>query len=275
MGTSHDLAFTGGRVLRVHDSGRGDALTVVWHHGTPQTGALLAPVLAAADARGIRVVSYGRPGYGGSAPAPGRTVGSAAEDVRSLADALGLERFAVVGASGGGSHALACAALLPERVVAAVGLAAVAPYTEEFDWFGGMADPTSLRAAREGREARLAHGLTHEFEPESFVEPDWAALRGEWAALGTDAGQAGAAGPDGEVDDDVAYVSPWGFELTAVRRPVLLAQGGADRVIPAAHARHLLARLPDAELWLRPRDGHISVLEALPTAFDWLLARVR
>ncbi|MEV6902589.1 alpha/beta hydrolase [Amycolatopsis sp. NPDC051372] len=275
MGTSHDLTLAGDRVLRVHDSGRGDARTVVWLHGTPQTGTLLAPVLQAADARGIRVVSYGRPGYGGSSTVPGRTIGSAAEDVRLAADALGLGRFAVVGASGGGSHALAAAAQLPDRVTAAVALAGVAPYTEEFDWFAGMADPTSLRAAREGREARMAHALTHEFDPASFVATDWAALEGAWGPLGADAGEAGGAGHDGEVDDDVAYASGWAFELADVRTPVLLVQGGADRVVPASHAQYLLAHLPDAQLWLRPRDGHISVLNALPTALDWLLAQPR
>ncbi|QRP48816.1 alpha/beta fold hydrolase [Amycolatopsis sp. FDAARGOS 1241] len=275
MGTSHDVKVANGRVLRAHDSGRGESLTVLWHHGTPQTGALLEPVLAAADARGIRVVSYGRPGYGGSTVTPGRTVGAAAEDVRCVADALGLDRFAVAGASGGGSHALACAALLPDRVTAAATLAAVAPYTEEFDWFAGMADPASLRAAREGREARLAHAATHDFNPASFVAPDWAALEGAWGPLGTDAGAAGAAGPDGEVDDDVAYVSPWGFALADVRTPVLLGQGSADRVIPEAHVHHLFAHLPDAQLWLRPRDGHISILTALPVVFDWLLDAAR
>ncbi|WP_326837108.1 alpha/beta hydrolase [Amycolatopsis rhabdoformis] len=271
MGTSHDLTLADGRVLRVHDSGRGEERTVVWFHGTPQTGALLAPVLAAANARGIRVISYGRPGYGGSTTAPGRTIGSAAGDVRELAEALDLEQFAVVGASGGGSHALACAALLPERVTEAVVFAPVAPYTEEFDWFAGMADPTSLRAAQEGREKRLAHGLTHEFDPESFVAADWASLEGDWSTLGADAGAAGSASPDGEVDDDVAYVSPWGCDPAEVHMPVLLVQGGADRVIPAAHARHLSGLLPDSALWLRDSDGHISVLEALPAALDWLL----
>jgi pimeloyl-ACP methyl ester carboxylesterase len=84
------------------------AFTVVWHHGSPRTGALLEPLQSAAARRGIRLLSYGRPSYGGSSPRPGREVASAAADVAQLADVFGVARFAVMGASGGGPHALAC-----------------------------------------------------------------------------------------------------------------------------------------------------------------------
>jgi pimeloyl-ACP methyl ester carboxylesterase len=271
MGTVRELTLADGRVLRVHDTGRGGALTVVWHHGTPQTGALLAPLVEAADARDIRVISYGRPGYGGSSVLPGRTVASAADDVRQLADSLDVGRFATMGASGGGPHALACAAVLPDRVRGVVCYASVAPYTEEFDWYAGMADDSALRASREGREARLAHGATAEFNEDAFLPIDWKTLESTWSSLGKDAGAASASA-EAQADDDVAFTSPWGFDLTAVTAPVLLAQGGADRVIPVSHAESLLRGLPNAELWLRPRDGHISVLETLPVTLDWLLA---
>ena len=109
--TERDVHLADGRTLHVYDSG-GDGEVVVWHHGSPQTGAPLAPVLEAARERGLRHVSYGRPSYGGSSPQPGRDVAGAARDVEQLADALGFERFATLGASGGGPHALACAALL-------------------------------------------------------------------------------------------------------------------------------------------------------------------
>jgi pimeloyl-ACP methyl ester carboxylesterase len=271
--SAQDVRLSDGRVLRVHDSGPAPAGTLVWHHGSPQTGALLDPLLEAAGARGLRLVSYGRPSYGGSTPRPGRDVASAAGDVAAVCDALGIARCAVMGASGGGPHALACAALLPDRVGAAVCLAGIAPYSDAFDWYAGMADPQGLRAAREGRAARAAYAEVEEFDESSFVEPDWAALSGPWATLGEDAGRAGAAGPDGLVDDDVAFASPWGFALADVTRPVLLVQGGRDRVVPPAHARHQLDGLPHAELWLRPADGHVSVLEAVPVAMDWLLAQ--
>jgi pimeloyl-ACP methyl ester carboxylesterase len=272
--SERDVQLDDGRMLRAHDSGLsgGAAFTLFWHHGSPQTGALLEPLLAAAAERGIRLLSYGRPSYGGSTPRPGRDVASAAADVAQIADAFGIGQFAVMGASGGGPHALACAALLPGRVAGAVCLASPAPMTDDFDWFDGMVSPGGPRAAMAGRDARERYAATEEFDPESFTPSDWAALEGAWSSLGADAGRAGREGPDGLIDDDVAFVSPWGFEVTQITTPVLLVQGGEDRVIPPAHAQWLLRHVPRSELWLRPRDGHVSVLDACPVAMDWLLA---
>jgi pimeloyl-ACP methyl ester carboxylesterase len=268
--TSAEITLEDGRTLRAYDSG-GDGSVIVWHHGTPQTGALIAPLLEAAANRSIRMVSYARPSYGGSTPNPGRDVASAASDTEQVADAFGVERFAVMGASGGGPHALACAALLGDRVSRAATLASLAPFTDDFDWFEGMAAPQALRAARDGREARAA--LPQEFDPDTFTDRDWAVLEGRWKALGEDAGKAGAAGPEGAIDDDLAFAMPWGFELERVVAPVLLAHGGEDRVVPLSHAHFILDRLPNAELWLRPRDGHVSILDAVPIAMDWLRDR--
>jgi pimeloyl-ACP methyl ester carboxylesterase len=263
-----DVRLDDGRTLRVYDSGGG--FTVVWHHGSPQTGAPLAPLLEAAAERGIRLVSYGRPSYGGSTPNAGRDVASAAADAARIADALGVERFAVMGASGGGPHALACAAVLGERVVGAVAVSGLAPFTEDFDWFAGMVAPGGLRAALRGRESRARFAESDEFDQNSFTAADWAALSGTWASLGEDATRAGTAGPDGLIDDDVAFVSPWGFEVTEIDAPVLIVQGGEDRVVPPAHADWLVRHCPRSELWLRPRDGHVSILDACPLALDWL-----
>jgi len=265
-----------GRTLRTYDSAAEaapDALTIVWNHGSPQTGALLPPLLSAAAVRGIRLVSYGRPSYSGSSPLPGRDVASAAADVAQVADALGIARFAVMGASGGGPHALACAALRPDRVTGVVCLASIAPFTDEFDWFAGMASDGGLRAAAAGRDARARYAETDEFDPDSFVAADWAALSGDWASLGADAGRAGDAGPDGLIDDDVAFASPWGFELSAVTAPVLVVQGGRDRVVPPAHADWLARHVRRSELWYRPDDGHVSILHECPAAMDWLAAQ--
>jgi len=216
------------------------------------------------------LVSYGRPSYGGSSPRPGRDVASAAPDVAQIADALRIERFALMGASGGAPHALACAALLPERVTGVVCLASPAPFTDEFEWFDGMVSPGGLRAALAGRNARERYAATEEFDVESFTPADWEALDSRWSSLGADASLAFQAGPDGLIDDDVAYVSPWGFELTRITAPVLFVQGGEDRVVPPAHAEWLLRHCPRSELWVRPEDGHISVLDACPDAMDWL-----
>jgi pimeloyl-ACP methyl ester carboxylesterase len=293
MVTTRDIRLYDGRVLRVHDSaGAGSAgagspqtgarpFTILWFHGTPQTGALLEPLVAAAAARGIRMLSYGRPSYGGSSSQPGRTVADAAADVGQLADALELDTFAVMGASGGGPHALACAALLPGRVSAVACLATLAPLnlapvnTDGIDWFSGMISDGALRSAMRGREARVRYEETAEFDPQSFVDSDYAALETVWTSLGADVGLASAAGSDGAIDDDLAYVAPWGFEPADITVPVLLAHGGRDRVVPPSHAHWLLDQCRDGELWLRPNDGHIAVLNASSVAMDWLREHAR
>jgi pimeloyl-ACP methyl ester carboxylesterase len=110
--TETDLELSDGRRLHVYDTDAGDAgarLAVFWHHGTPNLGAPPEPLLPAAARRGIRWVSHDRPAYGGSSPNPGRDVASGAADIAGIADALGIGQFAVMGHSGGGPHALACA----------------------------------------------------------------------------------------------------------------------------------------------------------------------
>ncbi len=173
--TEFDVQTSGGRTVHAYDSGppnANTALTVLWHHGTPQTGKLLEPLLAMAEQHGVRWLSYDRPAYGGSSPRPGRDVAAAAKDVRQIADHLGIERFAVMGASGGGPHALACAALLPDRVLAVACLAGLAPWAADgLDWFAGMAAGGDRRAscrrrrasgaATRSRDHRLRPGVLH------------------------------------------------------------------------------------------------------------------
>ncbi|MRX42188.1 alpha/beta fold hydrolase [Agromyces kandeliae] len=246
---------------------------MVWHAGSPHTGEPLEPLARAARARGIRLITFARPGYGGSTSRPARDVASVADDVAAIADALDVDRFAVVGYSGGGPHALACAALLPDRVTAAAVLASPAPYGGDDDWFAGMHGPGALRAAAASRDERMRFAETDEFDPAQFIDSDFAALGGEWGAVGRDAGRAESAGPGGLVDDDVAFTRAWGFDLAGVRVPVLLVQGELDRVIPRAHAVRLVAGLPDARLWMRLDDGHVAVLEVVPEVLDWLVER--
>ncbi len=270
-----DLQLPGGDTLHAYDTGGpGDRLLpVFWHHGTPNLGAPPAPLFEAARRLGIRWVSYDRPGYGGSTARPGRSIATAAEYVAALADSLGIERFGVMGHSGGGPHALACAALLREQVVGAVSVSGPAPFgAEGLDWFAGMADLTraSLEAATAGRTVKTAY---EESAPEGdlgFVAADHVAFEGEWGWFGSVVGPALAAGPAALIDDDLATVSPWGFDPADIGVPVLVLHGESDRLIPCTHAEWLSARCPSAELRVGTGDGHISVLRSGPAALEWL-----
>jgi pimeloyl-ACP methyl ester carboxylesterase len=271
-----DLELSDGRTLHVYDTGAeraAERLAVVWHHGTPNIGAPPEPLFPAAVRLGIRWVSYDRPGYGGSTRLPGRNMASAAADSSSVADALGIDRFAVMGHSGGGSHAVACAALLHERVLGVVSVAGLAPYgAEGLDWFAGMAasGEASLRAAAAGRAAKERHEASGaEYDPE-FTPADEAALSGEWSWLGKVVGPAVEGGPGGLIDDDLAYVAPWGCDPAQAIAPALFLHGGRDRVVPSAHGEWLARRYPSAELRLSPDDGHISILNSATAAVDWL-----
>jgi pimeloyl-ACP methyl ester carboxylesterase len=273
-----DVELDDGRVLHAYDTRPQGAdgagwLPVVWHHGTPNIGLPPAPLFAAAAHLGLRWVSYDRPGYGGSTPSPGRAVASAAGDVERVADALGLERYGVVGHSGGAPHALASAALASPRVVVAVAMAGLAPFgAAGLDWFDGMAASgvASLQAAAAGRRAKEAFEASGaEYDPE-FTDADLAALRGDWAWIGEVVGPAVAAGPAALVDDDLAYVSPWGFDPAAITVPMLFVHGDRDRVVPSSHSVWLAERCPGAELWRRSDDGHVSVLRHAPDALAWL-----
>ncbi|MFF4972275.1 alpha/beta fold hydrolase [Streptomyces sp. NPDC001083] len=276
--TESDLDLPGGRRLHVYDTGGAGThrLAVVWHHGTPNIGAPPAPLFAAAERLGVRWVSYDRPGYGGSTPSPGRTVGSAAADVTLVADALGLGRFALMGHSGGGAHALACAALLPERVLGTVSVAGPAPFgAEGLDWFAGMNESgrASLTAALAGREEKARHEARATYDPDMFTAADHAALAGEWSWFHEVVGPAVEGGPDGLIDDDLAHVAPWGCDPRSAEGPVLLLHGGRDRVVPSSHARWLASRCPRSELALHPADGHLSVLRHAVAALEWLVGR--
>jgi len=269
-----DVRVDGDRTLRAYDSG-GSGPVLVWHPGSPHTGAPLAPLMAAAADRGLRLVTYARPSYGTSTPQVGRDAADGANDTVRIVDAFGVDRFALIAYSGGGPSALAGAALFPDRATAVITFASMAPYTDAFDWFAGMRSDGALRAAVAGRDARRRYADTHGFDPETFTQADWAALSDRWGALGQDAQAAEGAGPDGLVDDDVASTSPWRADLAAITAPVLLVHGTDDRIIPYAHAEWLHRAIAGSEFWSRPGDGHVSVLNAVPAALDWLLDRTR
>ena len=279
-----------GRELRIVEAGAADGLAVVVHNGTPMSRLLFRPCVEDAEQRGIRLISYDRPGYGGSTPHPGRSVADAAHDVAAIADALGIDRLATWGISGGGPHALACAALLPDRVIAAASLASVAPYPAGgLDWFAGMgeANVTEFGLALEGREAlepflrrerdgMLAAGPAGLAEAmRTLLSPtDRAVFTGETADYLFEAFRAGNEERlDGWLDDDLAFAKPWGFELEQINVPVLLWQGAEDRFVPFAHGEWLARRIPAVDARLSRDDGHLTLLvRRLGEVHGWLVA---
>jgi len=268
-----EVNLADGRVLHGYQTGQPADFPLVWHHGTPNIGRPPEPLFEVAGRLGLRWISYDRPGYDGSTARPDRNIASAAADVSAVADALGIDRFAVVSHSGGGPHALACAALLPDRVAAAVTFATLAPHDATgLDWYAGMIDSgvSSLHAAEAGRAAKEAHEASGaEYDPE-FSARDLATLRGDWSWPESVVEPAVAAGPAALIDDDLAYVSPWAFDPSQIRAPILLLHGGQDGIVPAAHSSWLAQACPTAELRLSPDDGHLSILDHAPAAMEWL-----
>ncbi len=280
-----------GRTLRLYQAGADEGPVVLVHHGTPLSGLLFDPHVRDAEERGIRLIGYDRPGYGGSTPAPGRSVAAVADDVRAIADAVEVERLAVWGISGGGPHALACAALASDRVAAVASLASVAPIDAEgLDWFAGMGQTNldEFDAARRGREALKAHLGAQERDlssatPEGVVAAleqlltpvDAQALSGEvgeyFAACMQEAVRSGI---DGWLDDDLAFARPWGFAVEELRAPVVLWHGKHDLFVPFAHGEWLAGKIPNVEAHLSDTDGHLTLFQRVPEVHAWLLERL-
>jgi pimeloyl-ACP methyl ester carboxylesterase len=281
----------GQRTVTVYDDGDPSGPAILYHHGTPGAGGPYAPWVDDARARGARLISYDRPGYGDSTPAPGRTVADAAADSAAIMNALGVERFATWGISGGGPHAVACAALLPERVTAAACLAGVAPFDAPgLNWFRGMGQDNLvefglvmagrehlvpyLERAAESMLAASASELGQEVA--SLVSaPDQAALdRGvaEWWAATMSINFAG--GVAGWLDDDFAFLNSPGFALDMIRGPVLVVHGHQDQFVPVDHGDWLARIIPGAEPWILADQGHLSLMtDVLPDVHRWLLER--
>jgi pimeloyl-ACP methyl ester carboxylesterase len=278
--TEADVELSDGRTLHYYDTREDESDTrvaIFWHHGTPNVGSPPEPLFPAAAGNGLRWVSYDRPAYGGSSPNPGRDIASAVADVAAIADALSIGRFAAVGHSGGGPHALACGALLPERVIAVVTVSAPAPFDAEgLDWFAGWSRSgvAEQRAAMAGRAALEAYLPTAEFDPQTFTAGDQSALEGRWSWLAEVVDQAMEKGDEGMVEDLLAGAQAWGFTPADITVPVLILHGDEDRMVPSAHGEWLAAHCPAAELRLAPGAGHITVLDSAPAALEWLRDRV-
>lgn len=270
------ISLRDGRVLDIAVAGPEHATPLLFHHGTPGSLILFQPFIEAAEARGLRYLSYSRPGYGDSTRQPGRTIAHCALDTAQVIDHIGVDRFFTIGWSGGGPHALACSALIPQRVIAASTIAGVAPWgSQDLDWLAGM--------SKENIE-EFGAVLAGSDELQSFLErvgPKFAQVTGDQviAALGELVGDEDKAALTGELgafiaanfrealrnghwgwfDDDVAFVRDWGFDLARIDVPVTVWQGAKDRMVPSAHGRWLAQHVPEARPRLLPEHGHLSL----------------
>jgi pimeloyl-ACP methyl ester carboxylesterase len=273
---SFSLGLPDGRSLDVDVSGPDGATPLVVHHGTPGERSQYPPFADAAAAQGLRYVSYSRPGYGGSSRQPHRAVADCAADTAAVLAHLDADRCYTAGTSGGGPHALACAALLDDQVLACATVAGVGPFgAQDLDFLKGMgrenqeefgaalAGPAALQAYLE-REAESFADITGEQVAAALgdlVSPvDVAALTGDFAAyVAASFRQALANGIWGWFDDDLAFTRSWGFDLDRIGVPVVAWQGGQDRMVPFAHGQWLAAHLPTARAKLLPAEGHLSI----------------
>ncbi len=266
-----------GRLLEYLVTGPPDGDALLFHTGTPNPAADFTGVTGAASELGLRTICYGRPGYGRSSDRPGRSVADAIDDVTALLDELEVDEFLAFGWSGGGPHALACAALLPARCRAAAVLASVAPYSARgIDFMAGMDEQNveEFTAAIAGGDAldALLQPMREHFRhvtAESIVEGlgtllpevDKAALSGTFAAdMAVALRRATESGFAGWRDDDLAFVHDWGFEVGDIAVPVAIWQGGEDRMVPFAHGEWLAAEIPTAEAHLFDDQGHLSLI---------------
>ena len=269
------LAYDGGSIEYVVGGPEDARDLLIFHNGTPCAAVLDRPLVAAAGAAGLRTVSYSRGGYAGSTRRPGRVIADEAAITAALADRLGYHRFFVAGYSGGGPVALACAALLPDRVRACLSLAGLAPWAEVGDEFlEWVDDPADWRQLATGDEAILVP----DFEPAaaSFSRLTWPDAVAKYGALPTD--RAALLAPDGIgralasamrratkrsfwgwLDDNVAEARDWGFRVGDIRVPVVLWHGEVDQLVDVRQGKWLAKALPAARAVFVPEAGHIAI----------------
>jgi pimeloyl-ACP methyl ester carboxylesterase len=281
-----DIRTPDGRTVEVLTAGDPDGFPWLFHGGSPSAAAPYSLLDEVSRSLGLRLVTYSRPGYGGSDPRPaaGRYADDVAESAAVL-DALDAGEFVTVGWSGGGPRALACAALLADRCRAAATVAGVAPYDAPgLDWFAGMAEENhaEYHAAEAGPEVYEAYVVEHLLPmltatPEQvetgfggLVTPvDAAVLTAGFADwISRTFNRAAAQGPVGVRDDGLAAVSPWGFELADIRVPVAVWQGRQDAMVPFEHGAWLAAHVPGAVPHLLEEEGHLSLVMRLDAVLE-------
>lgn len=275
-----------GRNLAVKQFGDPQGRPVFLLHGTPGSRLGPAPRGSVLYRLGIRLIAYDRPGYGASDPLPGRSVAHVASDVERIADALGIEAFAVVGRSGGAPHALACAALLKGRVLRTAGLVGLAPRDAQgLDWFEGMiqsnvreynnasAGRSRLTAALERRSASIrADPMGSVVDMHRGLSADDRGIvsdTGIRAMLVSNFAEGLRSSADGWIDDVMSFNSSWGFSPQEIASPVFLWHGENDVFAPAQHTRWLGAQIPGAETVVERGAAHFGALRVLTRVLGW------
>jgi pimeloyl-ACP methyl ester carboxylesterase len=277
-----------GRNVAVKVSGSPTGHPVFLMHGTPGSRVAPLPRSLVLHGLGVRLITFDRPGYGDSDRLGSRQVVDVVPDVEAIADRLGIDEFAVLGRSGGGPHALACAAQLPDRVTRAAILVSLAPWTAEgLDWFAGMSDsniqefkdastqPEALTAALVQTAAAIRNNpsshvttLSPELpEADQRVVAD-SRLR---ELLARNYAEALRGSADGWIDDSIAFISPWGFEPAEIKVPVLVWHGQDDVFSPVAHSRWLADQIPNASMLIQPGAAHFAAIEVMPDVLSWLI----
>ena len=286
------LSLKNGRKISIVEAGKLDGKPVIAHNGTPGSRLLYKSWVEDAEKKGIRLIGYDRPGYGGSTPQPGRTVADAASDVAAIAKALKIDRIGVWGVSGGGPHALACAALLPDLVAAAASLASPAPYGSiGLNWMEGMGEDNveEFGAALQGQKVleKFISSAAENFlksTPATLVEAfrtlvspvDAKALTDDFASYLFECMREGITlSRKGWIDDDLAFTKPWGFELNQIRIPVMVMQGDQDKMVPFTHGQWLSLHVPGAITRLLKGDGHLTLsANRVAEVHSWLISKM-
>lgn len=270
------LSLRDGRLLGFAEYGTADGEAGFYFHGHP--GSRLEPRFAAGAAvdAGVRIVALDRPGYGLSDFQPGRRILDWPRDVAEAADVLGLDRFWVLGASGGGPYALACAHELPARVTRVGVISGVGPYdaagaTEGMRRQNRVGFQLGARFPPLARLVMWSMGRQVRRSPERTVEAIARAMSGADAEiarrpevreiLAAVIAEAFRQGSRGAALDVVLLGRPWGFRLDAIEPAVLLWQGEKDVLVPPAMGRHLASEIPSCRATFFADGGHLLVVD--------------
>jgi pimeloyl-ACP methyl ester carboxylesterase len=285
--TDNTLTLPDGRVLGFAEYGPAGGYPILFFHGVP--GSRLSALMAGLVGGGLdaRVIAVERPGYGLSTYVPRRRISQWPEDVRAVADHLGIDRFAVFGYSGGGPYALATASLLTDRVSAVAVASGMGPVAgaEASRRMNGRQRLYRLAAQHAGWGIRL--GLKRlatdlQSDPARFmrrrIERSPAADRAIGrrpeirAVMQRDLVEAFRGGVRGTQHDIWLLSLAWDFEIEAIEAPVRLWHGSADVVVPAWLGRAVAERIPGAQLSLLPGEGHLLFLQHMDEIIEALLA---